>query len=105
MPLFVNFCQGEVLGFGTHNEHGRYFWPFKNAKVRRLRRGVILVLICFLTGCDTCFDKNRYQLINGAAFERDDTYINFIYLLDTKTGKVWIANQRDRSFSPMQRQE
>ncbi len=49
-------------------------------------RAVILILIMFLAGCDGS-GPGRYQLVAGSA-ANDDSY-TIMYLLDTKTGRVW----------------
>ena len=68
----------------------------------------LFVLSILLAGCDSWIDNGRYQLVHGAASgdwkERDDIYIDRVYLVDTRTGKVWKGDHRSGSFSLMKRE-
>jgi hypothetical protein len=53
-------------------------------------KAVLLILMVFLAGCLAGCDGSgpgRYQLVAGSA-ANDDRY-TVMYLLDTKTGRVW----------------
>jgi hypothetical protein len=72
-------------------------------------RIAIFILSIFLAGCDSWIENGRYQLIHGSASgdwkEPGDVYIDRVYLLDTRTGKVWKGDHRSGSFSLMRREE
>ena len=74
----------------------------------REMRSALFILSIVLAGCDSWIDNGRYQLIHGAASgdwkEPGDIYIDRVYLLDTRTGKVWKGDHRSGSFSLMKKE-
>jgi hypothetical protein len=74
-----------------------------------VRTIIFALMVVLVGGCDSWVDNGRYQLIHGSASgdwkEPGDIYIDRVYLLDTRTGKVWKGDHRSGSLSPMKREE